>query len=341
MLKSKKKRILGILALCAVFSVCAAQSDENTTSTTEDTKGMTIQKESNSDTLYTDALEQAGVASGATKYSKVRRGDFIETVTAAGEVVYPKQERIRFDFPYGNTYFLEALGAESPIKKSGDAIARIYVEYDEIELAMLERQIQRMEERGETGTTYEELKNTLTEMREAVTKTEIIMEEDGYLLEQDFPRFGSRITSYNIVVADLKERLIQVPNENMQFRYGQQVKVSAKINGVTQTGTGKVISASASTVSEGLAGATAYIRLDEESEHLYAGGGISVTVETVHMEDVLLLDEAATYVENGKQMVKVKDEYGLHAVEFSFGRKSTSTYWVIDGLEEGAEILIQ
>jgi len=59
------------------------------------------------------------------------------------------------------------------------------------------------------------------------------------------------------------------------------------------------------------------------------------------MKDVLLLDASAAYMENGVQKVKVKDEYGLHAVSFSFGRKSTSTYWVIDGLEEGTQILVQ
>ena len=132
-----------------------------------------------------------------------------------------------------------------------------------------------------------------------------------------------------------------MPNENKQFRFGQSVKVSAKVDGVTCYGTGTVITASAALVSEELAGTTAYIRLDEESEYLYDGSGVSVTVETIHMKDVLLLDASATYTANGTQMVKVKDEYGLHAVGFSFGRKNANTYWVIDGLEEGAQILVQ
>lgn len=345
MLKSKKRQILGILALCAVFGVCAAQPGDRAEVPEESTKeqGMTIQKGESSQILYTEALEKLNESSGTAKYTTVRRGDFITTETVKGEVIYPKQERIRYEFPYGNTFFMAAVGVENPIKQSGDVIARIYVEIDKIELLTLERQLQRMEERGDTGTAYEELKNTLAEMQEATMKTEIVLEEGGYLLEQEFPRFESQITSYSIVVADLKERLIRVPNENAQFRYGQRVTVTAKINGVTESGTGTVISASPNTVSEELAGTTALVRLDEECEHLYGGADIFVTVETVHMEDVLLLDASATYVENGMQMVKIKDEYGLHAVDFSFGRMSTSTstYWVIDGLEEGAEILIQ
>jgi hypothetical protein len=261
--------------------------------------------------------------------------------TVAGKVMYPKKKTIRYSFPYGETYYLEAVEIEKTNKVAGDPIARIYVMMDEIQLASMERQLQRMEERGETGAAYDEAKERLAEMQEALLTNQIVMEEDGILLEQETMRFGTKISSYSIVVADPKERLLEVPNENKNFRYGQTVKVSAKVNGVTCTGSGTVITASAGMVSEELAGTTAYIRLDEESEYLYDGSGFSVTVETIRMKDVLLLDASAVYMANGTQMVKVKDEYGLHAVGFSFGRKNANTYWVIDGLEEGAQILVQ
>ncbi|MGN1084055.1 MAG: hypothetical protein ACI4QX_03570 [Lachnospiraceae bacterium] len=347
MLRTKRsRRILGAMALCAMVGVCTAHPEakadtSGTLSQTEPTQGMTIHTEETSKTLYTEALDAEAGGISTQKYTTVKRGDFITTATVSGTVIYPKQETIRFDFPYGTVYFLEVVGADTPIKKAGDVIARIYVAIDEIELAEKERQLQRMEERGETGDTYEELKTTLEKMHAAIEQTEIVMEKDGFLLEQDQRRYGTQISSYNIVMADLGEQLIEVSNANKQFRYGQEVKVTAKINGETKEGKGTVITASANTVSEELAGNTAYIRLEEESKGLYAGSGISVTVETVHMENVLLLETAATYTENGNQMVKVKDEYGLHAVGFSFGRKGTSKYWVIDGLEEGAEILVQ
>lgn len=344
MLKTKRSiRMLGALAICAVVGICAAVPEAKAEAPESEATngGLTINTEKSSKTLYTEALERLGSDADIQKYAEVMRGDFVTTATVSGTVVYPKKETIRYNFPYGTVYFLEAVGMDSPMKKAGDVIAKIHVVIDEIELAQKERQLQRMEERGETGTAYESLKTTLAEMQAVLYQTEIVMEKDGMLLEQTTPRFGSQITSYSIVVADLGEQLIEVPNENKQFRYGQKVTVSAKINGQTVTGTGSVITASANSVSEELAGNTAYIRLDEDSTELYAGSSISVTVETVHMEDVLLLDASATYVENGNQMVKVKDEYGLHAVGFSFGRKGTSTYWVIDGLKEGAKILVQ
>lgn len=346
MLRDKKyKKIIGALLvgtlLCSHTAVPGVAADEKADAAAENGEGagITVQTEVAKDTLYFDALTKT--ESKTQKYTTVKRGDFVLTATVGGTVIYPKTERIRYDFPYGVTYFLESVGMESSVKSAGDAIAQIYVEMDHIELASRERQLQRMEERGETGSFYEEMKKEYDEMMQALTKTEILIEEDCILLEQEHLRFGTRIDSYTIIVADKAEQLIEVSNENKQFRYGQQVKVTAKIGGTTQSGTGRVITASANTVSEDLAGTTAYIRLDEGSEHLYAGSGIMVTVETVHMEDVLLLDAGAVYMDNGVQMVKVKDEYGLHAVTFSYGRKGTNTYWIIDGLSEGTEVLIQ
>lgn len=350
---SRRKKALLALTLCIFMGTCAAapnipeegmkfprsEESKETKAPEENKGGLTIQKEVSSKKLYTEVLETPETK--LQKYTTVRRGDFIVTETVDGTIVYPKQERIRYDFPYGQTFYLEALNIESKNKSAGDAIARIFVAIDEIQLAAMERQLERMEQRGETGNTYDELKKSLVEMQEALNKTEIVMEEDGILLEQEMPRFGSQISSYTIVVADPAERLLQVPNDKKLFRYGQTVTVSARVDGTTCKGTGTVITTSPNVVSAELAGTVAYIRLDEDSEYLYDGAGISVTVETVHMEDVLLLDVAATYMEDGMQKVKVKEEDGVHEVSFSFGRRNSSTYWVVDGLSEGAQILVQ
>ena len=334
-----------MLALCLCMGGCRAASAEENQSvatsveSTGQNGGLSIQKEEASELLYVDALEKT--ENKALKFTTVRRGDFAVTTSVEGKIVYPERRQIRYEFPYGNTYYLEVMGTESRVKNVGDAIARIYVEIDEIQLAYMERNLKRMEERGETGSAYEELQKQLEEMSEALNKTEIVIDTEGILLEQDTPQFGSKITSYTIVVADPTKRMLEVSNTSGQFRYGQKVKVTAKINGVDQTGTGTVITASTGNVSAELVGGNAYICLDEDSEYLYNGGAIRVSVDTVRMEDVLLLDASAVYMKNGVQMVKVKDEYGLHEVTFSFGRKNASTYWVIDGLEEGAEILVQ
>lgn len=341
MLRNKKKT-LAVVLLCVMVSACAAPAagEKEEGKPVEETEtGMTINKEKPSDLLYTEALNQT--VTDTQKFTTVRRGDFVVAPTIAATIVYPKQKRIRYDFPYGDTYFLEVVGADTPNKVSGDPIATIYVSVNQIQLAEMERRLQRMEERGEYGTEYDELQKEFVELQDALVTTEIVMEEDGVLLNQQSHRYGTHITSYEITVGDPKERLLEVPNENNQFRYGQKVKVSGKIKGVAYNGTGTVITASKGTVSESLAGTTAQIRLDEDSEFLYDGNSFMVTADAIRMEDVLLVDASAVYMDNGVQMVKIKDEYGLHAVSFSFARKNENTYWVIDGLEEGAQILVQ
>ena len=332
------KQTVPAIAICVLLGACGGTEPASTDAGAA-TSGLTIQKEKSSDTLYVDALNQTVSETG--KYTTVRRGEFVTEATVAATIVYPKKKTIRYDFPYGETYYIEALDREKQNKSKGDPIARVYTVIDETEIAELERRIQRMEERGELGSDYDWVWDTLEGMQEALENTEIVMKQDGILLEQESVRFGAKITSYTIVVAEPEERLLEVSNENKQFRYGQTVTVTAKVGGKTCAGTGTVITASADTVSEELAGTTAYIRLTEDSEYLYEGTGLSVTVETVHVEDALLVDVSATYMQNGVPMVKVKDENGLHAVAFSFGRKNATTYWVTDGLEEGAQILVQ
>ena len=339
-IKRGMKTVLA-LTLCMVMGACATApaSDSEESGASAENAGLTIQKEKSSETLYTGAMEST--SSGSQKFTTVRRGDFVVRESADGEVVYPDKKTVRYYFPYGETYYLQAVDVEKKNKEAGDPIASVHVVVDEVQLLLTERQLQRMEERGEGGSAYEETLKSYIEMQEALNMTEIVMEEGGILLEQEFPRFRSKITSYTIVVANPEERLIQVPNEGKKFRYGQDVTVTAKINGKTQTGYGTVITATPGTVSEELSGTTALIRLDEECEYLYDGSDISVSVESIHMKDVLLLDANAVFMSNGTQMVKIKDEYGLHAVGFSFGRSTDSVYWVVDGLEEGAQILVQ
>lgn len=345
MLKTKRgRKIVAFLALSAVCGIALPQTRAVGVSAKEleDEEKMTILKEESAEMLYLDALKDVENGAKGQKFTTVKRGDFITTATVSGTVAYPKQETFTYKFPYGTVYFLETVGGDTKVKEVGDPIANIASFIDEIELASVKRRLQRMEERGETETSaYSELKTEFEEMYEALNQTQILMEEAGVLLSQDTFRYGTQITSYEIVVADPSERLIEVSNESKNFRYGQSVQVSAKINGKTVTGTGKVVTASANSVSEELLGGMAYVRLDEGCEDLYDGASIAVTVETVHMEDVLLLEASAVYMENGVQKVKVKDAYGLHAVTFSFGRKNTAHYWIIDGLEEGTEILLQ
>ena len=126
MLKIKRgMKTVFALTLCVALGTCAAApantSEEKKAETSENT-GLTIQKESSSKILYKEALEAE--TSENQKFTTVRRGDFVISDSVKGEVVYPEQKRIRYDFPYGETYYFEAVGIEKSNKAAGEPIAR-------------------------------------------------------------------------------------------------------------------------------------------------------------------------------------------------------------------------
>lgn len=304
-----------------------------------DTSGITLETGEDTKTLYWDALTQD--MTEKQRFLTLKRGNYTATASLAATVEYPVQHEEIVTFPYGTIYLMGTNEQEDPYREAGEVIAYIHVELDEMEMARMEKQVQRLEERGEIYGYYSYLKSTLDAMKKAATQTEIVMEESGYLVEHDWGFRGSQISQYRYVVADASDRILSVTNQNNQFRYGQKVTVTGTINNKKVSGTGTVVSASARVISSELAGAKAYIRLDKDSEQLYDARGLSVSVESIRAENILLLDASCVFMKNGVPMVKIRDAYGLHMVGFSFGRKSSSQYWIVDGLEEGAEVLVQ
>lgn len=307
---------------------------QNPQEETKENKGIS------SDTLYFEALTEDH--SVQQKYSVVKRGNYVAEASLNADVVFLETHEVIVSFPYGDIYLERTfIDDQLPYRHQGDLLAQIRVELDEIEMARLEQTVARMEERGETSGYYDYLKQQLDAMHEAATQTDIVMEEDGFLVEQDVAFRGAKISQYRYVVADSDARLIEVANVNNQFRFGQKVTVTAFVSNTQKTGTGTVISGSSRLVSEAMLGGKAYIRLDEDAEELYDGRSLKVSTRTIEADNILLMDEAAAFLQNGFQMVKVKDAFGIHSEPFWFGRKGASQYWVVEGLKEGDEVLLR
>lgn len=374
MLKNKLKRVLAaVLSLQALFLIGAAPSlsgeqrydwqsggngnvpqagtEYNRTDfpgypmdrreSEDETEKLTVEKEVSNEKLYTDALTEA-TAEETRKFTKVKKGDFVSSVSLSGAIEYTSQKEVTVTFPYGKVYINNIIDyRDDPYRKKGDVLATIFVELDEIEVKRLEMKLSRMVERGEFTEEYIQTKDTLAAMLDAARQTEIVMEEDGYLLDREYAARGTQISAYHYILANPKERLISVSNTGNNFRFGQQVTVTAQSGNQKVTGIGTVVSASSQEISAGLAGTTAYIKLNEDSEEIYSGFSLQVSTETIHMNNVLLLPVSAVFMNNGAQMVKLQDQYGLHVAGFFFGRKNTSDYWVLDGLTEGTEVLVQ
>lgn len=305
----------------------------------EKTSGLTINTEASNPILYLDALTQSSTKQQV--FTTAKKGNYVATASLAATVEYPVTEEITVTFPYGTIYLMGTNEQDTPYRQAGDVIAYITVDIDEIELQRYEQMVERMEERDSKFGYYTYLKNMVDGMKEAKTQTTIVMEEDGYLVAHDTGWRGTQITQYSYTVADLSERMLSVTNQNNQFRYGQKVTVTGTIDNKQVTGTGTVISASSRVLSSELAGSKAYIKLDADSEKLYDARSLKVSVETIRMDNILLLDAGCVFMNNGVQMVRIKGEGGLYSSGFAFGRKSSTQYWIVDGVQEGNEVLLQ
>lgn len=309
------------------------------TGKTEETPEISLITGQSSEKLYLDALtKETGTQQ---RFMTLKRGTYTATASLSATVEYPIQHEVIVQFPYGTIYLLGTNEKEDPYREEGEVIATIHVELDPIEMARMEKLVKRLESREDSYGYYSYVKSTYEAMKKAATQTEIVMEESGYLVEHDWGFRGSKISRYRYVVADASERILSVTNQNNQFRYGQKVTVTGTVDNKKVTGTGTVVSASSRVISPELSKEKAYIRLDEGSEQLYDGRSISVSTESIRAENILLLDASCVVMKNGVPTVKVKDANGLNTFSFAIGRKSSTQYWIVDGLAEGTEVLVQ
>lgn len=305
----------------------------------EEAPAITIENESGTKILYLDALTKD--MSVNQKFVTLKRGNYTSVMSLGATVEYPVKQEYVVTVPYGTIYLMGINNELGPRCEKGDVLAWIQVEVDMLEMERISMQVARFEERGITTGYYTYLKNMLDGMKQALTQTEITIEEDGYLVEHDWAWRGEQISEFRYVLADPAERMISVENQNNQFRYGQKVTVTGTLDSKKVTGTGTVISASSRVIDSELSNEKAYIKLDGDSTDLYDASGLSVSVESIHVENILLLDAGCVFMKNGVQMVKIKDENGVHISGFVSGRKSPTQYWIVDGLSEGTEVLVQ
>lgn len=291
--------------------------------------------------LYLDALNRD--FSEKQEFVPVNRGTYTATVSLAAEKEFPLRTEYVTSFPYGDIYFdgIVPNTGETPYYEAGDVLAKVHVEVNSLELERLELRVKRMEERGQTAGFFDYLKQMVEDMKAASTRTDIVIEESGYLMDYDYAMRGSKIDSYRYVIADPSERLLSVTNQNNQFRYGMRVTVTGTVDMKKVTGTGTVISASSRLLSDELNEQKAYIRLDEEFSNLYDAKDVKITAESIRMENALFVDSGAIFNENGAQMVYVRDKSGVHATGVVCGRSSSNQCWVLDGVDENCEVLIR
>lgn len=272
--------------------------------------------------------------------TSVQRGDFVITTHVKAKANYNTQKTLYAEKMYGYLYFGGFNVKLNQRVQKGDVIAKYseWVDEDYIAETMFALEYAKLQKDAELTAYYE---NVLEDISEAVGERYITAPSEGMVISMENLYSGSYIggDSKVCVFAGLDNLLLAVDNANNNFRYGQTVLIEANQDGKEVQCTGKVITASATGLSSNLAQKTALIELDPGNEAVYFASSIFATVNTIEVEDVLLIPLEAAQSFSGAMTVLVSENGETRRMRFVNGRKGQSYYWAADGVYDGQQIL--
>lgn len=278
--------------------------------------------------------------SSSTAHSvEAKRGDFAITTKVKAKANYNTEKTLYAERLYGYLYFGGFNVKLNQKCSKGDVIAKYseYVDDDFVAETYFSLEYAKMQKDAESIAYYE---NVLEEINEAVGERKITAPCDGMVISMSELYTGSPIWGDNkvCVFAGLDNLLFSVDNSKNDFRYGQTVLVEAMVNGKEEKCTGKVITASATGLSGNLKQKTALIELDEGYEALYFSNSVFISVNTIAVEDVIMIPIEAAQSVSGQMTVLVNENGEMKRVRFVNGRKGQTYYWAADGLYEGQQL---
>ncbi len=298
---------------------------------------------------YTEILE--GVSEGDKIYIKeeastsshtavAAKGDFAITNKVKTTTKYSTQQQISAAKNYGTIVFNGFVAKTYTRIKKGDLIATYteFINEDTIAETKFALEYAKLSNEWEEIAYYE---NMIEDMEESMGTREIYAPYDGMIISVSEVYPGGNIGSDGkiCVYAGVDKLLLSVDNANNAFRYGQTVLLTANVGGKEIQCNGTVITASNTGLSSRLTTKTALIEVDPGNEELYFNNTVFASVNTVAIEDVVMIPVDSVKQENGELIVLIADENGeLKKTRFVNGRKGQSYYWAVDGILGGQEI---
>ncbi|MBO4390551.1 MAG: hypothetical protein J5825_06810 [Lachnospiraceae bacterium] len=159
-----------------------------------------------------------------------------------------------------------------------------------------------------------------------------------------------------MIINSLEDILLRVDDKNGGLRVNQRVKVYAGEIGKSDSMDGTVVSAisSVSMDMKQSLGEYSYIRLDGDTSSITQsaidalgnwwsrgnGQSFSVVSDYIEISDALLVDSRAVVFDQGRPYVMIAEDGKTRRMFFSSGGNNSTDYWVLDGLEEGTEVVL-
>ena len=146
---------------------------------------------------------------------------------------------------------------------------------------------------------------------------------------------------YLATIFDTSKILLAVNNSGKILKYNMPVSIISKNKDETLELTGRVISFSSDVLSTELISETAYIEVNGDTAGFVWSNNNTVIYHPLTMKNVLLVSVNAVGVDGTKTYVTEYVDNQLYKRYFIAGRFNTKYYWVLDGLKEGMEVIIQ
>jgi len=188
-----------------------------------------------------------------------------------------------------------------------------------------------------------ELTERIEKLRALAGQTEIVAKEDGFILDVSVLRRGQILENGTIILrlAPADKICLEFEDRLLHYGYGNQLTLSAGSTRNPQVFDAMVVSAVGKALSSDWT--VGVSRLDGEYDiaELLGNGPFNVSGQTNVMENVLLVPAEAVTAEKQNYYVTVLGEGGsMTKTQFIPGGNNGKFYWVFDGLEEGARIVI-
>ena len=318
---------------------------------------------------------------GKNNFHTLERGSIGSEYEGSGLLYYPSTEWITNPAQIGTFYINEICVEQYQQVEAGEALAKIEVISDTIDIGRIERKIQRQQERLNTllekkkkanpniidrsldraiesrQKAIEDLNEELAELKEysgevtLVAPYSCIITNVADLEEGDLISYNQKL----VQIADQSQCYIVVEDQEGQLGYGNEATITYVGEGsIKKEIKGTVVSVHKSALSKQLQVGFALIRISKEDigeiarygSTVGSGGWnrnrFGVTAPIREVENVVLVPKKAVTVYKQNTFVKVKKQDGSYTyVSFVSGGSDQENYWIVEGLDEGMEVCLE
>lgn len=286
-------------------------------------------------------------------------GNYTKQVSYNGVLYYPDSEDIVYTG--SGAVFTEFCVYQGAEVKAGDVIAKIEVEYDELELTKLEMDIENAKTNYEAGllmfgdSEEDKLRKELYELeagrslaaltehyedvRDRVSVTEVIAEKDGIVSKTAQINRGDKITygTYLATVYNPDEVWMKISDMMGELRYGMTVDIETGVAKRRVNMVGEII-CSDDILPDALKRGVAYAKITDMPENVnFMNTSVKANVVDVH--DCLVVDRNLVDSEGSQSFVQTIENGKLHRRQVIKMGQNIEYAWIVDGLSEDMDIV--